>query len=395
MLLSEAAGRLPANDPEQRQPEYILVEKPEDLPEIAARIEKEKSAGVDLEADSMFHYREKVCLLQISTPKANFLFDPLSLQDLSPLAPFFADSNIRKVFHGADYDIRSLQRDFGIEVGSLFDTQIAARFLGVTETGLASLLKHQLGVLIGKKYQKKDWSKRPLPEAMLSYAVRDACYLLPLSEMLVKQLRAKGRVAWVEEECEVLSKVSPAPPNKGPFFLKFKGARKLDSQSLAVLESILRLRDKVARDRDLPHFKVLRSGPIMEMAEKKPAAKRDLKRIRGMSVKQVEVLGDPLLKAINQALSLPKASLPSFPKETSQHVSPNVRKQGKAIKKWREQAARKLGLEPSLLLTNTQIHSVARERPLDPKALDGVEGIRSWQKQLFGKEICDLLKSLD
>ena len=128
-------------------PAYLLVKDESNLGHIAAALEKEKAIGVDLEADSMFHYQEKICLIQISTSIQNILVDPLFLEDLSALLPVFANPDIRKVFHGADYDIRSLYRDFGIEVNSLFDTQIAARFLGIRETSLASLLKERLGVV--------------------------------------------------------------------------------------------------------------------------------------------------------------------------------------------------------------------------------------------------------
>ena len=168
----------------RKQPTYFVVKERSDLKRIAAGLERETMIGVDIEADSMFHYQEKVCLIQISTTSCNILLDPLSLVDLSHLSSIFTDPNIRKVFHGADYDIRSLYRDFGIEVNALFDTQIAARFLGIKETSLAYLLKERFGVTVEKKYQKRDWSKRPLPAAMLAYAVQDTCHLLPLSRIL-------------------------------------------------------------------------------------------------------------------------------------------------------------------------------------------------------------------
>lgn len=202
----------------REHPPYILVKGEEHLNSIAAGLKRERSIGVDIEADSMFHYLEKVCLIQISTRLQNIIVDPLSLDDLSPLAPVFSDPNIRKVFHGADYDMRSLYRDFGIEVNALFDTHIAAKFLGAPETGLAPLLKNRLGVAVDKKYQKKDWSLRPLPPAMLAYAAHDTCYLLPLSRILERELRDKDRLLWVEEECEFLCKVRPVPPNGDPLF---------------------------------------------------------------------------------------------------------------------------------------------------------------------------------
>jgi len=225
---------------------------------------------VDLEADSMFHYQEKVCLLQFSTPSINILVDPLAVKDLSPLAPIFKSSEILKIFHGSDYDIRSLYRDFEIEVNALFDTQIAARFLGLRDIGLASLLKGKLNIALKKKYQKKDWSQRPLPSPMLEYAVHDTAYLLSLKRILMAELQKTNRLSFVEEECQLQTTVRSPIPGNEPLFLKFNGAGRLDRRSLAVLESLLQLRDRLAKDRDLPLFKVVGNSQVMALAKRKP-----------------------------------------------------------------------------------------------------------------------------
>ena len=372
----------------REQPAYLLVKDRSNLSRIATGLERETSIGVDLEADSMFHYPEKVCLIQISTPLQNILVDPLSLDDLSPLSPVFAHPNIQKVFHGADYDIRSLYRDFNIEVNSLFDTQIAARFLGIKETGLAPLLKERLGVLVEKKYQKKDWSERPLPAAMSAYAVQDSRHLLSLSKMLKKELRVKGRLFCVEEECELLSKVRPTPPNGNPLFLRFKRASILNPRGLAVLESILQLRNTMAIRRDLPHFKILGNEPIMEIAEMRPKTERDLGRIKGLSPRQIKMLGRSILKKIDESTNLPENELPSFPRTTKKRIGDKVSEKVKALREWREQRAKEMGINPSLVCTNAQIQSLALACPKRLKDLDGINTIRAWQRRLFGSEIC-------
>jgi len=293
----------------------LLIENDADLNKIVGELQKEPVIGVDLEADSMFHYQEKVCLLQISTQTLNLVIDPLSVQDLSPLAPVFADARIRKIFHGADYDIRSLYRDFGIEVHSLFDTQIAARFLGARETGLASLLKMRFDFLSDKKYQKKDWSQRPLPAAMLKYAVMDIYYLLPLADILEKELMEKGLLSCVEEECERLSGVRPNSSKNKPFFVSFKGAARLDPRSLAVLEKVLYFRDQVARRRDRPHFKVLGNNQIMEIARIKPVSKAGLTEIQGLSPRLIDHMGQSLIEKVIEGLSVPDKALPVYPKK--------------------------------------------------------------------------------
>jgi len=376
------------------QPAYLLVKDRSNLSRIAAGLERETAIGVDLEADSMFHYQEKVCLIQISTPLQDILVDPLSLDDLSPLSPVFADPNIRKVFHGADYDIRSLYRDFDIEVNSLFDTQIAARFLGIRETGLARLLKERFGVLVEKKYQKKDWSERPLPAAMLAYAVQDTCHLLPLSRILEKELRVKGRLFCVEEQCELLSNVRPVPPDGNPLFLRFKGASRLDPRGLAVLESILQLRDDTARRRDLPPFKILGNAPIMEIVERKPVTEKDLGRIKGLSARQVRMLGRSILKKTDESAKLPENELPAFPRNTEERTGVRLSKRVRALREWREQRAKEMGIDPSLVCTNDQIHSLALAHPKRRRDLEDIDTIKAWQRRLFGSEICYILKGI-
>ncbi|MBU2498730.1 MAG: HRDC domain-containing protein [Proteobacteria bacterium] len=376
----------------KEHPPYILVEDKKHLNSIAAELKGETELGVDVEADSLFHYQEKVCLIQISTPLQNILVDPLSLDDLSPLAPVFSDPNIRKVFHGADYDLRSLYRDFGIEVNALFDTQIAARFLGIAETGLAPLLREKQGIAVDKKYQKRDWSMRPLPSAMLAYAVHDTCHLLPLSRKLERELRDKDRHLWVEEECERLSQVRPVPANGHPLFLKFKGARKLDPRGLAVLESILKLRDDTARCRDRPPFKILGNEPIMEIAERKPVTEEDLADIKGLSAKQVRVLGPAILKKAEESLALPQNQLPVFPRKTEPRISAKVSRRIRALRSWREQRAKEMGMDPALVCTNAQIESLALAYPKSQEDLESIDALRAWQRRVLGKEICDLLK---
>jgi ribonuclease D len=143
--------------------QFQLITDAQALQKLVAALSQESLVACDLEADSLHHYQEQVCLLQFSTATANYLVDPLAIRDLSPLVPFFANPDICKIFHGADYDVRSLFRDFGIEIVNLFDTMIACQFLGEKEWGLAGALKKRFNVMLDKQFQTADWSQRPLP----------------------------------------------------------------------------------------------------------------------------------------------------------------------------------------------------------------------------------------
>jgi len=195
------------NFTDNAKPVYHIIDSLSGLKEAAAALKKEKTIAVDLEADSMYHFKEKVCLVQMASTTLNLLIDPLSIMDLSPLKPLFSDTKIKKIFHGADYDVRSLYRDFKIEINNLFDTQLASMFLGIRETSLNAVVQSRFGVVLDKKYQKKDWSIRPLPKEMTDYAVQDVMYLIPLAKILEKELKKKKRLDWVKEECHGLSKV--------------------------------------------------------------------------------------------------------------------------------------------------------------------------------------------
>ena len=354
----------------------------EGLPEI----------GVDLEGDSMFHYQEKVCLFQISTPSRNFVIDPLAVKDLSPLAPVFADKKTRKILHGADYDIRSLYRDFAIEVHSLFDTQIAARFLGLRETGLASLLQDKFGVISDKRYQKKDWSRRPLPEPMLAYAVQDICYLLPLAHVLRKELVERGLLFCVEEECGLLTGVRPNAPKNRPFFLHFKGASRLGPRDLAVLEKLLAMRDQMAKKRDCPHFKILGNKTVLEIVKVKPLNKKALTEIPGITPKLMGLMGDVILEKVREGLDIPGSELESFPRKSVRRLMAKETSRIKALRKWRERIGERRGIDPSLICTNAQIQALAIANPKEPEEMKEIQEIREWQVELFGPGICAVLQ---
>src|SRR4030066_146414 len=253
MIRKESAKRMDGN-----KVSYEWIETLPRLEEVARILGQAKIIGVDLEADSLYHYFEKVCLIQIATESASYVMDPLALRDLSALHPVLSNPRIRKVFHGADYDIRSLYRDFRVEVENLFDSQLACKFLGLRETGLEALLRSRFHVELNKKYQRADWSQRPLSPEMVEYAAMDGMYLITLARMLEAELEVKGRLSWVEEECLFLSKVRFTLPSHAPLYLKVKGAYLPAARIHAVLAALLEFREAQAQKSDLPSFMVFR-----------------------------------------------------------------------------------------------------------------------------------------
>lgn len=354
---------------------------------VARILGQSKIIGVDLEADSLYHYYEKACLLQIATETESYVIDPLAIRDLSSLLPVFSDPRIRKVFHGADYDIRSLHRDFQIEVKNLFDTQMACKLLGLPETGLEAVLRSRFQVELNKKYQRADWSGRPFSLEMVEYAAMDGRYLIPLSRMLERELEEMGRLSWVEEECRFLAKVRFTSPSPAPLYLKVKGAASLDPRGLAVLEVLLEFREAKAQKSDLPPFKVLRNEPLLELAKKKPLRLEELETEKVLSPKQIARYGKPLVQEIQRALTIPEKDLPIYPRKEKPDLPLSVGTRVKALKSWRDKRAKDLGLEPGVLMNNALIHALALKNPRSLKEVGEIPGIKVWLKDHFGPEI--------
>jgi ribonuclease D len=376
------------------RPDYRFVNTVEALEAFVRQAGDAGMVAVDLEADSMFHYQEKVCLVQIAANGHTVVIDPLAVPDLSLLKPIFEDQCILKVFHGADYDIRSLYRDFGISINNLFDTQLACMYLGHPATSLESVVADRFGVELNKKYQKKDWSQRPLPEEMAAYAASDVIYLIPLAKALMAELESKGRLSWVVESCLKLSRVRPPETDHTPMFLRFRGAGKLSPRQLAVLEALLHARDGLARQKDRPLFKVLGNSVILKMAYAMPATIEALQNSHILTPKQINMYGKRLVAAVAGAMQLSDSRLPVYPRRKSPRLSPRIPSRVKALRQWRDQLAEVLDLDPALLFNKAMLRELARLKPRHSGEMQQVPNIHHWQIEAFGEQIVSLLKQM-
>ncbi len=365
------------------------------LHDFADRLKGAEAMAVDLEADSMYHFQERVCLIQIAARgpagDRNAIIDPLEIDDLSSLKPLFADPEMLKILHGADYDVRSLYRDFRVKINGLFDTELACRFLGMERTGLETVILDKLNIKLDKKYQKKDWSMRPLPAEMLTYAARDVMFLAPLRDILQRELAAVSRLEWVIEESTLLSRVRPAEPDGQPLFMKFKGAGKLNPRTLAVLESLLIFRRAVARKKDKPLFKIMGNHVLMKIALARPRRTEDLTKLAVLSRRQEAMYARGLVKAVLLGLAVPEERLPVYPRQRMSRLDPNTAQGLKALKLWRQRMADRLNLAPGLVCSNDLLHALARNQPRKRAHLISIDGMKRWQRHQFGGDIINTL----
>jgi ribonuclease D len=339
--------------------------------------------ALDTEADSLHHYPERVCLVQLQAGGESYLIDPLASVDLAPLARPLADRSILKLLHGADYDLRGLHRDFGLEIRGLFDTMIAARLVGKTSFGLAALLRDHFGLCLDKKYQRADWSRRPLPAAMVRYAALDTLYLEPLAAKLREGLQGLDRIAWAEEEFRRLEDVRWRDEPDPEAYRRIKGASTLGRRGLAALRELATRREAEARKRGRPPFKVLSNDVLVRLARRLPSNADDLAEIEGFpSAWRTGHLSRLVLDAARVAKDLPDEDLPHQRSRKRPSRSPGHEARLRGLCKARDVVAASLGLEPSVLAAKSVLEQalLAREHGEPPES---VPGLRRWQADLL------------
>jgi len=366
---------------------YKFIESDEELKSVCEDLLKEKTIGVDLEADSMHCFKEKICLIQMASSTQAFLIDPFEIKAVSPLITLLEDNRVIKVFHGADFDIRSLDRDYNARVNNLFDTEIACRFLGIKERGLAALLKKNFDVDVDKKFQKVDWARRPLNQDMIEYSVGDVAHLTQLHDIIHQKLVANGRLSWAREEFDIQTAVRYEDNHVLPLFKKFKGAGKMDNRSLAVLENLLQMRLLIARKKDQPLFKIISNASLVTMAMSRPGTVDHMVKTNALSKRQADMYGNLCTDAIGRAMELAHNELPSYPKTRRPKKDARVQERIERLKKMREKLSGSLGIEPGFLLNNTMIDSIAVQNPATTEDLLKIEQLRKWQVAAIGDKI--------
>lgn len=285
----------------------VLVQDSAGLARLLDTLRHEPSVALDTESNSFHVYRERVCLLQLSTRAQDWVVDPLAV-DVQPLGALLCDGR-ETVLHGADYDVRCLRREYGWRLPRLFDTMIAARRLGRPGLGLSALVEARFGVKLSKANQRSDWGRRPLSADQLAYAALDTHYLLPLAEELRLELAGQGLA---EQTLAEFQRIAAVEPKERVFdeegWRRLKGSRELDLTAKAVLRALWIAREARASEADRPPFKVLAEQTMLELARLRPATPEGLARIPGVSPQVLRRMGDSIREAL--AAGPPPAAAP-------------------------------------------------------------------------------------
>ena len=364
------------------------IETEAGLAALADRLRAEPLLAVDTEAASFHRYLDRIYLLQISSRQETAVVDPLATGGLGPMGELLADPAIEIIFHDADYDLRLLNREYGFTAQNLFDTRIAAQLLNEPGIGLAALLEKYLGVKLDKRFQRADWSSRPLSPEMLAYAAADTRHLAELRDILRERLVERGRLGWAQEEFALLEDIRPTPADQAePDWLRLKGAKALRARELAILREIWEWREGMARRADRATFRILNNDPMLAMAKNPPTEVSALKAIPGVSPDQAERRGRELLAAVKRGLEIPEGDLPRFTRPARRAPDLAFEARLERLKAARNLLATNYDLAPGVVCPNGTLEGIARADPKTTDDIAAVQELRRWQVREFGGEL--------
>jgi ribonuclease D len=359
---------------------------------MLADLAGEPLLGVDTEAAGYHRYLDRLSLLQISSRSRTYLVDPLGDVDVSGLRGIFTDSGIEKIFHDADFDLRILDRDEGLEIAGLFDTQIAAAFVGDRALGLGAVLEKYLGLTLPKLYQRADWAERPLIEGMKDYAATDTAYLPDLRDRLRDRLAELGRLGWAEEEFARREQTRFTGGDEREAFLRVKGARDLKPRGLAILRELHAWREEVGRERDQATFRVMPNQALIAMSLAPPRDPAELRAVSGVGDGIATRRGDEILAALRRGLAVPESELPGFPPSKRWDRDPETEARADRLRAARNTAAETLDLDPGFLISRAVLDEISRRNPADLEALGAVPDVRRWHVEAIGEPLLRALR---
>jgi ribonuclease D len=332
-----------------------LISTPEHLADFTSRLDTHKVIGLDTEADSLHSYYEKVCLVQVCSPDGYFLVDPLA--EGLDLSVFYASLTAHTlIIHGADYDLRLLGRHPSFAATEIFDTSIAARFLGLEQIGYAALVQKFFDVTLCKASQRADWGRRPLPPRMEEYALNDVRYLLPLAEILENQLKELGRWEWYDQSRDAMVQSAREPRERDlENAWRVNGSSKLAPHEAAVLRALWHWRDAEASAWDRPTFHVISNDRMIDAACAAVAGQKfEVHRMPPPRYARMK-------EALRAALDLPESEWPVFERERKARPSGAACRLFEKLREKRDTVARELALDPSLIASRLTLMSVAQQ----------------------------------
>ncbi len=365
-----------------------------ELEQVARAAETAGRIALDTEFMGEGRYRTLLCLIQLGVPQGDSserieLLDPLA-EDFegAPLARVLADPGVRVVVHAGRQDIALIRRRLGVEPCNVFDTQVAAGFVGLPAQASYELLLDQLlGVRVAKSASFTRWDARPLSPEQLAYAREDVVHLLALASELERRLAEIGRLEWAREECEPLQR---ATDERDPavVFARLPRIRSLNAAAQTLARELVRWREELAAAHDRPVQSVLSDAALVEVAKRRPRSTEALSQVRGVNPSSLRRRGQDLLEALRRASTLPAESLPRQPRPPS--PDPEDAPLVALIEALVRARATEAGLAYELLASRADLQAIVAASRAGEEA--DVRTLRGWRLELVGAEVLELLE---
>ena len=364
----------------------VWVEDQNTLRRMIEELNVQPRIAVDTESNSLHAYRERVCLIQFSTAKKDYVLDPLVFDDLSALSPVFANPEIEKIFHAAEYDLICLKRDYDFIFSNLFDTMQAARILGYPYVGLDNILADKFGVKMDKRHQKANWGARPLTPAQLDYARMDTRYLIALRDLLENELHERGRWDYARDDFNLACHVDlPRERLNGSSWKRFGSRRDVSQRELTILRELCLSRDEIAEKMDRPLFKVISDNVLLDIARNLPEKDVDLAGI-GLSTKQIRLWGSQILAATRRGVDAPLVK-----REQYERPKDAVVRRLEKLKSWRKKLAEEMKVESDIILPKKFVGSLAENPPKNMEELKAAMSASPFRFEKYGDQIYRLI----
>ncbi|WP_132533955.1 ribonuclease D [Rhizobium sp. PP-F2F-G48] len=322
----------------------------------------------------------QLCLIQMAGPDIAVIVDPLAKGlDLAPFFALMANPDIIKVFHAARQDIEIIFHLGGLIPHPIFDTQVAAMVCGFGDSvSYDQLVSRIKGEHIDKSSRFTDWSRRPLTDKQLDYALADVTHLRDVYHHLKAELEREGRSLWLTEEMAVLESRETYDMHPDDAWQRLKMRLKKPIE-LAVLQRIAAWREREARSRNVPRGRVLKDDALYEIAQQQPKDAEAMSRLRTVPKGwERSSAGGAIIEAVNEALALPKADMPRLPRQnqTSEGAAAAI----ELLKVLLKLVAEKQGVAAKIIANSEDIERIASE---GEKA--DVGALKGWRRELFGE----------
>jgi ribonuclease D len=355
------------------QRDFILVDTEESLKKSVEEIIEHDVVGIDIECENnLHHYGVKVAIIQMSTKNKNYVFDTIILKEIKPLKEIFENSKIKKIFHDVSFDLRMLKTEFDFNVKNIYDTQLASSFLGSTQISLGELLHNNFNVEKEHKFQMADWSKRPLSEEHLAYAINDTKYLIKLVHILDKELEKLGRLSWVYEEFKNLEKKDWSY-NQGTFF-DITGIKTLSDKERAIAYELYKVREHFAEKVNRPTHFIFSNKRLLEFSQK-PIIKleqwQNLKGVHPITKIKAKEFIVAILKGKKKELPIEQKTRKKYSQKQIELFT--------HINEAKDKISEKLKLAKHLIINKEQAKEIALTNSFDC--------LSHWQKKLIEEEV--------